>query len=166
MNQYAVANTVYGFGSCVCQSWKCKTGGFLREGRRYNRAKKAQGGTGANQYSQRDQNEPSAKTAIRLAEEHGVSPATIKRDGKVGFGIIPQICGITFLRPKPGRCLKVVPSQLLRRAVKQPSLPALPSRPFLLRRYAAKLSRMPQVERSPPGTGRMPGSGYWTSKPR
>ena len=45
-------------------------------GRRYNRAKKAQGGTGANQYKQKDQNDTSANTADRLAKEHGVSPAT------------------------------------------------------------------------------------------
>ena len=39
-------------------------------GRRYNRAKKAQGGTGANQYKQKDQNDTSANTAKRLAKEH------------------------------------------------------------------------------------------------
>jgi len=55
----------------------------LLRGRRYNRAKKAQGGTGANQYKQKDQNDTSANTAKRLAKEHGVSPATIKRDGKI-----------------------------------------------------------------------------------
>ena len=54
----------------------------LLRGRRYNRAKKAQGGTGANQYKQRGQNDPPAKTAELLAKEHGVSPATIKRDAK------------------------------------------------------------------------------------
>ena len=53
----------------------------LLRGRRYNRAKKAQGGTGANQYKQKGQNDTSANTADRLAKEHGVSPATIKRDG-------------------------------------------------------------------------------------
>lgn len=52
-------------------------------GRRYNREKKAQGGTGANQHkSQRDQIDTSAKTADRLAKEHGVSAATVKRAGK------------------------------------------------------------------------------------
>ena len=55
---------------------------ILLQGRRYNRAKKAQGGTGANQYKQRDKNNTSAHTAYSLAKEHGVSPATIKRDGK------------------------------------------------------------------------------------
>ena len=55
----------------------------LLRGRRYNRAKKAQGGTGANQYKQKDQNDTSANTAKRLAKEHGASPATIKRDGKI-----------------------------------------------------------------------------------
>lgn len=51
-------------------------------GRRYNRAKKAHGGTGANQYVQKDQIEPSASTAEKLAAEHGVSPATVKRAGQ------------------------------------------------------------------------------------
>ncbi len=51
-------------------------------GRKYNRTKKAQGGTGANQYEQRDQNDPSAKTADKLAAQHGVSPATVKRAGQ------------------------------------------------------------------------------------
>lgn len=51
-------------------------------GRKYNRAKKKQGGTGANQYEQRDQNDPSAKTADKIAAQHGVSPATVKRAGQ------------------------------------------------------------------------------------
>ena len=45
-------------------------------GRRYNRAKKAQGGTGANQHVQKDQIEPSATTAEKLAAEHGVRGTT------------------------------------------------------------------------------------------
>lgn len=53
----------------------------LALGRRYNRTKKTKGGTGANQYKQMDQIEPSA-TAHKLAAEYGVSPATVKRAGK------------------------------------------------------------------------------------
>jgi len=45
-------------------------------GRRYNRAKTAGHGAGS-----AGQNEPQ-NTAVRLAKEHGVSPATIKRDAK------------------------------------------------------------------------------------
>jgi len=56
-------------------------------GRRYNRAKKAQGGTGANQHMQKDQIEPSASTAEKLAKEHGVSPATVKRAGQYADAI-------------------------------------------------------------------------------
>lgn len=51
-------------------------------GRRYNRQKKAQGGTGANQHSQKDQNDLSANTAEKLATEHGVSAPTVKRAAK------------------------------------------------------------------------------------
>ena len=73
----------------------------LLRGRRYNRRKKAQGGTGTNQHSkqsaqtdrsakavetlageQRGKSCPSAKTADSLAKQHGVSPRTIKNDGK------------------------------------------------------------------------------------
>ena len=43
-------------------------------GRVYNRVKKAQGGTGANQYLQSRQNDGSAKTSATLAKEYGVSP--------------------------------------------------------------------------------------------
>ncbi|MEX0774678.1 MAG: hypothetical protein WD042_03070 [Phycisphaeraceae bacterium] len=55
--------------------------------RRYNRAKKREGGSGRNQHSEeRDQNDPVAqRTAERLAKEHGVSPATVKRAGKKRF---------------------------------------------------------------------------------
>ena len=54
----------------------------LLRGRRYNRGKKAanDGGRGTPK-STVDQNEPRF-TADRLAKEHGVSPATIKRDAK------------------------------------------------------------------------------------
>ena len=53
---------------------------FIR-GRRYNRTKKAQGGTGANQFKQTAQNGHSAPTAESLAVQHGVSATTIRRDG-------------------------------------------------------------------------------------
>ena len=53
-------------------------------GRRYNRAKKAQGSN--NQHvqakSEKDQFEPFQNTAEKLAVEHGVSPATVKRAGQ------------------------------------------------------------------------------------
>ena len=49
-------------------------------GRRYNRQKRRQGGTGANQYMQTDQTDTSA-TADKLAAEHGVSAPTVKRAG-------------------------------------------------------------------------------------
>ena len=50
----------------------------LIRGRRYNRAKKTHGGQLPREGI--DQNEPSLSTADRLAKEHGVSAATIKRD--------------------------------------------------------------------------------------
>jgi hypothetical protein len=49
----------------------------------YNGRKKEQGGTGANQHAQKDQNDTSANTAEQVAAETGVSPATVKRDGKL-----------------------------------------------------------------------------------
>jgi hypothetical protein len=51
-------------------------------GRRYNRMKKVQGGTGANQHKQKAQFEPFASTADKLAVEHSVSRETVKRAGK------------------------------------------------------------------------------------
>lgn len=51
-------------------------------GRRYNRAKKAQGGTGANQHEQSGKSYHSAKTAERLAKEHGVTEKTVRNAGK------------------------------------------------------------------------------------
>jgi hypothetical protein len=52
----------------------------LLRGRRYNRIKPKQGGTGANQHEQSGQNVQSARTA--LAAEHGVNEKTIRRDGE------------------------------------------------------------------------------------
>lgn len=51
-------------------------------GRRYNRAKKSQGGTGANQHEQSGKSYHSAKTAERLAKEHGVTEKTVRNAGK------------------------------------------------------------------------------------
>jgi hypothetical protein len=55
-------------------------------GRRYNRAKKAQFSRPGNDNAAKreDQNDPrdSATTADKLAVEHGVSPATVKRAGQ------------------------------------------------------------------------------------
>lgn len=49
-------------------------------GRRYNRAKKAAGGRADRDFSGAQIDPP--KTADRLAIEHGVSPATVKRAGR------------------------------------------------------------------------------------
>lgn len=56
----------------------------LLRGRIYNRSKKAvTNENGINQYSEVGaQNDPQPKTAVTVAAKHGVSPATIKRDGK------------------------------------------------------------------------------------
>lgn len=56
----------------------------LLRGRRYNRQKKEQGGTGANQYrEQSGQNVHSAETTAQtMAEQYGVTERTIRRDGK------------------------------------------------------------------------------------
>lgn len=55
----------------------------LLRGRLYNRAKKSLGDRGPQKM---DQNEPSSTAAI-LAKEHGVSPATIKRDGQLADAV-------------------------------------------------------------------------------
>ena len=61
----------------------------LLRGRRYNRRKKAasfekgrSGNPGGKPRAEGAQNEPPDRTADKLAREHGVSPATIKRDGQ------------------------------------------------------------------------------------
>ena len=57
----------------------------LIRGRLYNRKKKKQGGTGANQFKQKCQSDTSAKsddTAQAIADESGVSRRTVIRDGK------------------------------------------------------------------------------------
>lgn len=64
-------------------------------GRRYNRAKKSIGGTGSNQYEQRDQNDPPAKTADKLATEYNVSPATVKRAGQYADALAGGIQELT-----------------------------------------------------------------------
>ena len=53
-------------------------------GRRYNRAKKAKGAPAGNSNAakQIDQFDPVVSTADKLAAEHGVSPATVKRAGQ------------------------------------------------------------------------------------
>jgi len=56
----------------------------LLRGRRYNRAKKTKTEAGSMGGSSKGQNDTCLpSTADRLAKEHGVSPATIKRDGKI-----------------------------------------------------------------------------------
>ena len=60
--------------------------------------KKAQGGDHGNQYVAKDQNDTLANTAEVLSQQHGVSPATIKRDGQFASDVerlktIPTIIG-------------------------------------------------------------------------
>jgi hypothetical protein len=74
----------------------------LLRGRLYNRAKKAQGGTGANQHKQIPQNEGSAQTAERLAQQLGVGRATIERDGQFAEAV-----------EEPGLTLACHPAYLL-----------------------------------------------------
>lgn len=53
-------------------------------GRKYNRTKKAQGAPVGNSNAEKQiaQNEPVVSTADKLAAQHGVSPATVKRAGQ------------------------------------------------------------------------------------
>lgn len=51
-------------------------------GRRYNRMKGRQGGDHGNQYVAKDQNDTLPNVAAKLAAEHAVSEATVKRAGK------------------------------------------------------------------------------------
>jgi hypothetical protein len=53
-------------------------------GRLYNRSKKAQGAPVGNSNAEKQlaQNEPFVSTADKLAAQHGVSPATVKRAGQ------------------------------------------------------------------------------------
>ena len=61
-------------------------------GRRYNRQKKAatDGGKGTAKATV-DQNEPRLSTAEKLATEHGVSPATVKRAGKFAADLVHDV---------------------------------------------------------------------------
>lgn len=60
-------------------------------GRKYNRLKKSQGGTGANQHNEQNrQNDGSAHTSNTLAGEHGVSSRTVKRAGAAAEAIDTQ----------------------------------------------------------------------------
>ena len=61
----------------------------LALGRRYNRTKKA-AHSGVNQYTKEggeDQNDPHLNTAAKLATQHGVSEATVKRAGKLAEAV-------------------------------------------------------------------------------
>lgn len=99
----------------------------LLRGRRYNRAKKARGGDRGNQYVAKDQND-TLPTADRLAKEHGVSPATIKRDGKVA----------EFLEKHPEEAASVIRGEKklteVRREVRREKVltevPVLPSKKY------------------------------------
>lgn len=62
----------------------------LALGRRYNRSKKKEGNhTGRNQHTEQlDQNDPVPEsTAAKLATQHGVSEATVKRAGKLAEAV-------------------------------------------------------------------------------
>lgn len=61
----------------------------LLRGRRYNRTKKARGfeEPGPGRGKTLAQSEPSFSTAEKLADTHGVSPATIKRDGQFAAAV-------------------------------------------------------------------------------
>lgn len=59
----------------------------LALGRRYNRTKKPQGGDHGNQHVAKDQNDPLPNTAAKLATQHGVSEATVKRAGKLAEAV-------------------------------------------------------------------------------
>ena len=91
----------------------------LLRGRRYNRAKKAQGGTGANQHKQKDQIDPSARTAERLGKQHGVSAPTIKRDGAFASAVdkvkakTPEIEASLIAGKGPARAAVVKAAKLL-----------------------------------------------------
>jgi len=75
-------------------------------GRRYNRQKKAHGGQLPNKGI--DQIEPSLSTADRLAAQHGVSSATVKRAGQYAVAIVEKAApGETQNVPRtvdPRRC--------------------------------------------------------------
>ena len=70
----------------------------LIRGRRYNRAKKSEHDGGLGKKRSGDQIEPHLKTADRLAKEHGVSAATIKRDAKIA----------TFLNEHPEEAREII----------------------------------------------------------
>lgn len=55
----------------------------LLVGQLYNQRKKAVGGTGANQHTQKGKNCTTASTAEQVAAETGVSPRTVKSAGKL-----------------------------------------------------------------------------------
>ena len=59
----------------------------LLVGMLYNQRKKAVGGTGANQHTQKGKNCTSASTAEQVAEETGVSPRTVKSAGKLATAV-------------------------------------------------------------------------------
>jgi ParB family chromosome partitioning protein len=66
-------------------------------GRKYDRAKKAQGGTGANQYVQSGQNVQSA-TADTIASEHGIDEKTVRRNAGYSrnLDVITEVAGDEF----------------------------------------------------------------------
>ena len=74
-------------------------------GRRYNRTKKAQGGTGANQHKSRGAEvAPLPNTAKALADQHGVSERTIKSDGKRAEAIERMLAACVSPRQKNAVC--------------------------------------------------------------
>jgi len=74
----------------------------LALGRRYNRLKKANDGSRGNQHTGKDQIDPCPQsTAAKLAAEHSVSEATVKRAGKFAAEVaakrqerrVERVCG-------------------------------------------------------------------------
>lgn len=82
----------------------------LLRGRRYNRAKKARGGQIPG--SRMGQNDPSS-SAEKLARQHGVSAATIKRDGKFAEAVealpaeVKEALRTAPVEPRKGDVLKL-----------------------------------------------------------
>lgn len=64
----------------------------LLRGRIYNRRKKPAHGRAGRDFSE-DQNDPPKSTAESLAEKHGVSAPTIKRDGRFAESVDALVLG-------------------------------------------------------------------------
>jgi len=93
----------------------------LLVGRRYNRAKKVQGGTGANQYAKQTGNSYQSATAERIAADHGVSEKTVRNAGDFASAIdrvkaiAPTIEADVAMGTAPARKAVVKAAELLDR---------------------------------------------------